>query len=282
MTEQLKVAASPDRDADFIDEIAELLPSEQRQSWYRDMAHLRRLPPDDELLRLARAMGFLALVTRQAPVEIASEMQKLAATVKEAVSSIEALRQDTATLHQEIDNRLAKLPNEIAEGVNPTSIATILAESLRQQFMHSGLPETSKALALIAQQSRQAATEFGYSSRQIVENCRNTTKEFCDDFKGMQTMIRITTKEATEAAQALRQRFLREYKWSVLTLCTVALMLGFSVGIVWQYWREKPPQVAPTAVPVLSQTPMNPPPASSVPHASNPHVHARLAHETTR
>jgi hypothetical protein len=92
----------------------------------------------------------------------------LAATVKEAVSSIEALRHDTATLHQEIKNRLAKLPNEIAEGVNPTSIATILAESLRQQFMQSGLPETSKALALIAQQSRQAATEFGYSSRQIV------------------------------------------------------------------------------------------------------------------
>jgi len=280
MTEQLKVAASPDRDADFIDEIAELLPSEQRQSWYRDMAHLRRLPPDDELLRLARAMGFLALVTRQAPVEIASEMQKLAATVKEAVSSIEALRHDTATFHQEIENRLARLPNEIAEGVNPTSIAAILAESLRQQFVQSGLPETTKALALVAQQSRQAATEFGYSSRQIVENCRNTTKEFCDDFKGMQTMIRITTKEATEAAQALRQRFLREYKWSVLTLCTVALMLGFSVSIVWQHWREKPPQVAPTAVPVLSQTPMNPPPASSLPHARNPHVHARSAHET--
>ena len=71
MTEQLKIAASPDRDADFIDEIAELLPSEQRQLWYRDMAHLRRLPEDDELLRLARAMGFLALITRQAPVEIA-------------------------------------------------------------------------------------------------------------------------------------------------------------------------------------------------------------------
>ena len=161
MTEQLKVAASPDRDADFIDEVAELLPSEQRQSWYRDMAHLRRLPADDELLRIARAMGFLALITRQAPVEIASEMQKLAATVKEAVSSIEALRHDTATFHQEIENRLARLPNEIAEGVNPTSIAAILAESLRQQFVQSGLPETTKALALVAQQSRQAATDKG-------------------------------------------------------------------------------------------------------------------------
>ncbi|MGE5109593.1 MAG: hypothetical protein ACM3JB_01965 [Acidobacteriaceae bacterium] len=281
MTEQLKIAATPNGDADFIDEIAELLPSEQRQLWYRDMAHLRRLPEDDELLRLARAMGFLALITRQVPVEIASEREKLAATVRDAVKSVEALRNDTATLHQEIENRLAKLPNEIAEGVNPKSIATILGESLRQQFMQSGLPETSKALALIAKQTGQAATEFDYSSRQMVENCRNTTKEFCDDFRGMQTMIRVTTREATEAAQALRQRFLREYKWSVLTLCTVALMLAFSLGIVWQHWREKP-QIAPTAAPVLSQTPMNPSPASSLPHDRNPHVHAKPAHETNR
>lgn len=281
MNDELKIAASPNGDADFIDEIAELLPPEQRALWYRDMAHLRRLPADDELLRIARAMGFLALITRQVPVEIASERQKLAATVKEAVSSIEALRHDTAAFHQEIENRLAKLPNEIAEGVNPKSIAAILGESLRQQFMQSGLPETSKALALIAKQTGQAATEFDYSSRQMVENCRNTTKEFCDDFRGMQTMIRVTTREATEAAQALRQRFLREYKWSVLTLCTVALMLAFSLGIVWQHWREKP-QIAPTAAPVLSQTPMNPSPASPLPHDRNPHVHAKPAHETNR
>jgi len=281
VTEQLKIAASPDRDADFIDEIAELLPSEQRQSWYRDMAHLRRLPADDELLRLARAMGFLALITRQAPVEIASERQKLAATVKEAVSSIEALRHDTATFHQGIENRLAKLPNEIAEGVNPTSIATILAESLRQQFIQSGLPETSKALALIAQQSRQAATEFGYSSRQIVENCRNTTKEFLDALSRMRTMILITSEEAKEATRSLAQTFLRQYKLSVLTLCTAALMLGFSLGIAWQLWREKPARVAASRAPVLTQAVgLNPVPASSAAHAANPHVHARPTHET--
>ena len=181
MNDQVKIAASPNGDADFIDEIAELLPSKQRQLWYRDMAHLRRLPADDELLRLARAMGFLALITRQAPVEIASERQKLAVTVKEAVSSIEVLRHDTATFHQEIDNRLSKLPNEIAEGVSPTAIATILAESLRQQFMQSGLPETSKALALIAQQSRQATTEFAFveaDSRELSEYDQGILRRF--------------------------------------------------------------------------------------------------------
>ena len=282
MNDEIQIAASPDRDADFIDEIAELLPSEQRQLWYRDMAHLRRLPEDDELLRLARAMGFLALITRQAPVEIACERQKLAASVHAAVTSIEALRRDTATFHQEIGNRLAKLPNEIAEGVNPISIATILGESLRQQFIQSGLPETTRALTLIAKQSEQAATQFGYSCKQVNEACRNTTKDFLDSLSGISTMIQIKSEEAKEATQFLRQTFLREYKWSVLMLCTVALMLGFSLGIVWQHWREKPPQVAPTAVPVVSQTPMNPDPPSSTVHAGSPHLHPRPAHATTR
>jgi hypothetical protein len=31
-------------ESDFIDNIAELLPAEQRPLWYRGMAHLRRLP----------------------------------------------------------------------------------------------------------------------------------------------------------------------------------------------------------------------------------------------
>jgi hypothetical protein len=282
VTNEIKIAASPNGEADFIDEIAELLPSEQRPVWYRDMAHLRRLPADDELLRIARAMGFLALITRQAPIEIASEREKLAATVQDAVSSMEALRHDTITFHQEIENRLAQLPKEIAEGVNPTAIAAILAESLRQQFIQTGLPETTQALVLMAKQSGQAATEFDHSCRQVNENCRSTTKECCEALSRMRTMIQITSEEAKEAARSLTQTFLREYKWSVLTLCTLALMLGFSLGIVWQHWREKPPQVAASNVPVASQAVrVNPVPPSSTAH-SNPHLHARPAHETSR
>jgi hypothetical protein len=282
VTEQLKIAASPDRDADFIDEIAELLPSEQRQLWYRDMAHLRRLPADDELLRLARAMGFLALITRQAPVEIASERQKLAATVQDAVKSIEALRNDTATFHQGIGNRLAKLPNEIAEGVNPTSIATIMGESLRQQFMQSGLPETSKALALIAQQSRQAASEFDRSSRKLLNDCKNTTKRFSDAFRDMREMIGDTTEAAKAAAQALTKTFRREYKWSVLMLCTSALMLGFSLGIIWHRWISSPEPNRSANIPAVSQSSVvEPPPSHSIQQEHKPHP-PRPRHETAQ
>ena len=45
MNAQPKLVEEQSAESDFIDDIAELLPAEQRPLWYRDMAHLRRLPP---------------------------------------------------------------------------------------------------------------------------------------------------------------------------------------------------------------------------------------------
>lgn len=282
MTEQLKIAATPNGDADFIDEIAELLPSEQRQLWYRDMAHLRRLPADDELLRIARAMGFLALITRQAPVEIAQEREKLTTALEHAISSTNAAREDTIRFHREVENRLATMPQEIAEGVNPAAIAAILAESLRQQFVASGLPETAQALAIIGKTTAQTATEFDRSSRQLLNECRNTSKLFSDAFADMREMIGDTTEVAKEAAQTLTKTFLREYKWSVLMLCASALMLGFSLGIIWHRWISSPEPHRSANIPAISQSSVVESPAShSIQQEHKPHL-PRPRHETAQ
>jgi hypothetical protein len=278
VTEQVKIAASPNGDADFIDEIAELLPPEQRASWYRDMAHLRRLPADDELLRIARAMGFLALITRQAPVEIAQEREKLTKALEHAINETNATREDTIRFHREVEKRLASMPQEIAEGVNAAALAAILAESLRQQFVASGLPETAHALAIIGNTTAQTAIEFDRSSRQLLNDCRNTSKRFSDAFADMREMMDDTTEAAKEAAQTLTKTFLREYRWSVLMLCTSALMLGFSFGVVWQHWRAAPePPSAITNIPVVSQAKRENDAASVNPHHNAPRSQSRPA-----
>lgn len=71
-------------DQSLFDAIAGLLPAELREHFYRRMAHLRNLTPNDELLQIAEAMGFLAIVTRQAPAEIATERAKLETLFQEA------------------------------------------------------------------------------------------------------------------------------------------------------------------------------------------------------
>lgn len=282
MNDRSKVAELTANEADFIDEIAELLPAEQRPLWYRDMAHLRRLPADDELLRIARAMGFLTLITRQAPVEIAQERHKLTAALEQTINETSALRQEAIKFHREVENRLAAMPQEIADGVNPPAIAAILAEGLRQQFVTSGLPETAQALAIIAKTSAQTATEFDRSSRQLLNDCRNTSKRFSDAFADMREMIGDTTEVAKEAAQALTRTFLREYKWSVLMLCTAALMLGFSLGILWHRWMIAPAANVSANIPAISEPSAaepHPPTGNQQEHKPHP---PRPRHETAQ
>jgi len=282
VSEELNIAASPNGDADFIDEIAELLPPEQRGSWYRDMAHLRRLPADDELLRIARAMGFLALITRQAPVEIAQEREKLTAALEQAISSTNSAREDTIRFHREVEKRLATMPQEIAEGVNPAALAAILAESLRQQFVVSGLPETAQALTVIGRTNAQTATEFDRSSRQLLSDCRNTSKRFSDAFADMREMIDHTTEAAKEAAEALTKTFLREYRWSVLMLCASALMLGFSLGIIWHRWISSTGSSPSANIPTISQpSAIEPHPSASIQQEHKLHP-PRPRHETAQ
>ena len=66
------------------DSIAELLAEDRRPQWYRLMAHLRNLSPEDEMLHLAEAMGFLALITRDTPGAIAAERQRLEDILRDA------------------------------------------------------------------------------------------------------------------------------------------------------------------------------------------------------
>ena len=231
-----KLVEEQPAETDLIDDIAELLPAEQRPLWYRDMAHLRRLPPDDEMLRIARAMGFLALVTRQTPAQIATEREKLATILDHSVKAIQFARQDAVALHHQLEERLAKLPAEISDGISPAAIAAQLSESLRQQFVASGIPETAQALAVVSKQTRQVASEFDRSSKQLTDSHRNAANEVRQALREMQANIQSATATATRAANDLTHTFLREYKWSVLALCSAALAVGFALGIL--YYRS--------------------------------------------
>jgi hypothetical protein len=197
---------------------------------------LRRLPADDEILRIARAMGFLTIVTRQAPAQIASERRQLAAILDQSVKAIHSARQDMVALHKRLDERLAHLPAEVSEGINPHAIAAVLSESLRQRFNETGLPDTAKSLTLVAQQSKQVAADFDRSSKYLANAYRVAAEDARKSLEDMRLTIQTATSSAKQCATDLTHTFLREYKWSVLVLCSAALAVGFSLGILWYRW----------------------------------------------
>ena len=147
--------------------IATLLPAEQREYFYQRMMYFRHLRPEDELLRIAEAMGFLALLIREAPEKLASEREQFAEIVDRGVASIEAAHQTSVQYHQQLEERLRRLPAEVAKGISPEAIAEKINESLRQQFAKSGIPETAEALAVVSRQVKQATGEFQRTAGQL-------------------------------------------------------------------------------------------------------------------
>jgi len=265
---QPKLVEEQSAEADFIDDIAELLPAEQRPLWYRDMAHLRRLPADDEVLRIARAMGFLALVTRQTPAQIAMEREKLATILDHSVKAIQSARRDAVAFHQQLQERLAQLPAEISEGIGPVAIAAKLSESLRQQFVASGIPETARALAVISKQTKQIAGEFDRSSKQLTDSYRGAASDARRALDEMRGSIEFATATAKQAAHELTHTFLREYKWSVFALCSMALAVGFALGTLYYRWINSTAPESNTNTLVVPSKPQEAAPSMPATHSA--------------
>src|SRR6059036_3327844 len=108
---------------DLIDRIANALPAEVRADYYRELRHCRSLPENDEMLRILRAMQFLTLLMVQAPGRVAVERERLEQLFTAALQSLEKLLKSSEAYKRQLDERLSRLPVEIAAGIRPQAIA---------------------------------------------------------------------------------------------------------------------------------------------------------------
>ena len=132
----------------LFDAVADLLPAHLREHFYRRMAHLRQLSPNDDILHIAEAMGFLALVIRDTPSLVAQERERLDILLTASVRAIRDTFDAATAYHQLLDSRLQQLPMDIQAAISPEAIAAHLTEALRQQLAHTGLPEWTNQIAL--------------------------------------------------------------------------------------------------------------------------------------
>ena len=156
-----KIAQSGDfPEADLIDRIANALPAEVRADYYRELRHCRSLPENDEMLRILRAMQFLTLLMVQAPSRVAVELERLEQLFRSALEALQKTLRSGEAYQRQLDQRLSRLPVEIAAGISPQAIAANINESLRQRFVQSTIPETARDLAVVAEQMKKVTTEF--------------------------------------------------------------------------------------------------------------------------
>ena len=226
------------RESTLFDSLARLVPEELQTAYYRVLAHTRTLSPDDEMLRILEAMGILALLTRHTPKDIADERERIQAMLDAHLQLSDEAQEKMLGYVHFIEGRLAELPSEIEAGLDPQQIAKILGESLRQDFVSSGVPETVAGL-------QATSTAMGNTQKQLIGALRDLT----DRDGGVAARVESTNRQLlqtlerrTKALDGLIHEFKADLLRIWIPLASVATMLiGLFAGMEIQGCRDSEP-----------------------------------------
>jgi methyl-accepting chemotaxis protein len=228
----VKPAALVSPEPSTLDTIANLLPTELQARFYKRMAHMRKLPADDEVLQIAEAMGFLALIIQQAPGEVAVERGKMAELLQAALTHLKASEQATAAYHKNLDQRLTKLPTEIGQSLKPEVIGARIGEELRQRFAQTGMSQTADAMNVISTRLQQALKEINASIGAVSDPKMGALPRIDQALGQMYTSL----SQAAERVNQISSNLHTQVERSVFALTGGALAIGFLLGMLFYKW----------------------------------------------
>jgi hypothetical protein len=256
----------------LFDSLARLVPDELQTAYYRVLAHTRTLSPDDEMLRILEAMGILALVTRHTPKDIADERERFQEILELHRRSSDEAQQKMREYLRALESRILALPSEIRTGLDPKEIARLLGESLRQQFLHSGVPDTVKALQATSAAMTSAQRELSTALRGLSDSQGGVLAQV----ERANNRLEYSLERRAKTFDAL----LHEWKSDLLRIwipliAGAAMLIGLFGGMEIQGCRD----AAPTAVTMPTETPVptaQPPEApSNGAQADNPKLRGK-------
>ena len=212
----------------LFDSIAALLPAEQREPYYRRMAHLRKLNPNDEILVVCQAMGTLALITRETPEKIAGQRAEIEQIFERSIHAIQAAQQSTFDFYRQVEARIAQLPTEIQNGIDSEQIGLRIGEGIRQTFNMTRLPETANGLQTVAAALRASMQDFS-----------NVATALGDRKVGVIPKLSTALQEMEQRLGTTMHRLdsqLARLKWSMLSgvgiLCGGCVVVGIVLGLL--------------------------------------------------
>jgi hypothetical protein len=240
---------------DLIDRIARALPEELRADYYRELSHCRALPESDEMLRILRAMQFLTVLIEQAPGQVAIEREQLAEVLERAIEAIQTTHQASTRYQKQLEARLAKLPEEVAKGINAEAIAARLSESLRQQFQETGLPAIAEAMSVQATTLRNTTKTLSV----VVSEFAHPQNGAAPRVNEALSRMKANVENAANHVRVQMNGLGKELWKSIAILCSGLLVLGFLAGMLYQQWADDAPAKPQQSPPSSSQTAPLPP-----------------------
>jgi hypothetical protein len=189
--------------------------TQDRDTYSALMCYLNRLPPGDEFRQLAELLGLLSLLGQRIPdalVEFLEEFRSKAKAEGEYCAKVEA--------------RLANLPKEIADGLDPAAVAKAMTESFRQQLAASGLQETASLLKAAVMTLKSLSGEVSTELKTIAATFSEETKK-----------LLVTARQIEDENTLLfQQQKVTKWIWAWL-LGVVMFLLGAFYGQVLEKRR---------------------------------------------
>ena len=219
----------------LFDSLSRLVPGELQREYYRVLAHTRSLNPDDEMLKILEAMGILALITRHTPADIAAERERIQEMLDIHLRFTGEAQQRMLEYNQLLESRLAALPSEVEEGLNPEKVSKLLGESLRQHLAQTGIEDAANAL-------QQTASALSSAQKRLAATFVNLS----DPRQGLAAQVENSNKKLDMLLQERVHKLdylLHDFKsdllkvWLPLAACG-AFVLGISGGISLERYRD--------------------------------------------
>ncbi len=128
---------------------------------------------------------------------MAYEREQLAELLSTSLENMKQTHPAGVAYQKQLEERLARLPVEIAKGISPGAIATRINESMRQQFAATGMPETASALAVVATQLKQSTGESQKTAIELTGTYRGVAAQASYAMSSMQNRISGVTSTAS-------------------------------------------------------------------------------------
>ena len=156
---------------------------QDRETYAALISYVNSLPPGDELFKVVQLLGLLSLLGQRLPDALAEFLAELRAQTKSAGS-----------YHDKLDERLARLPNEIAQGVDPSAIAKAMSESFRQQLAGCGLQDVATLLNASVRDIKALSVQIGAALKPVSR-----------EYSGISVTISAELGKLTAASRQLQE-----------------------------------------------------------------------------
>jgi len=228
------------KEPDLIDKIANGLPFEVRAEFLNEMRHLHSLPENDEMLRILRIMQFLTLLTEQVPMRVLTEREKLEIACSEIITTAQKLEKTGSEYYRQLDQRLIKLPDDIAARLNPISIVALINSLLKKQFEATTIPTVANKLAANAEIINNATKEYAQANKKLCDSWQATANKAHETIGKIKSAVSGAAEASQKAAVDFSKIFKKTYRKTLLILGAIMLGTGIMIGIVVSdYFRPR-------------------------------------------